>query len=286
MKKTSATEMEHWLENLNNGFTGGACHTPRFLKPYHLVTLATELKRYAEKNINLPEALFAYVTRMKLWEAIDVAPPYDPEEITSHAGFLPVEPLKSSDTVATSAEALLALIKPHCSNPLTIESLRCMLLELLDNCFSHAAIDHSLHGIVCCQPWRNGNLAQIALADSGIGIRSSLLENHDLKTRLKRENACELATEFGVTSKPQGRHSGYGLALTRELMEQTGGNLLLISGSEVFQSCEGKSDSDYLETPWHGTLLVMEWNMDAALNVETIYQRWPLPKGLTAEDFD
>lgn len=77
-----------------------------------------------------------------------------------------------------------------------------------------------IHGLVCAQAWPKGNWAQVVFADSGMGMRSSLNENDKLKDKLKMHNACQLACELGVTSKPNA-HSGYGLALSRGLMKQS-----------------------------------------------------------------
>src|SRR3546814_2403799 len=87
-----------------------------------------------------------------------------------------------------------------------------------DVCSSDLArTDDGLHGFVCAQTWYRDSRAQVAIADSGIGIRSSLTESLDLAKRLAKQNACELATEYGISSKLGRGHAGYGLTLARDL---------------------------------------------------------------------
>ncbi len=286
MQKTSVRDITSWIENINNGLTGGACFAPNFLKPYHFVTLALELKRYQEKDLQIPDELANYAATMGLWDAIELPSPVPLSKNKRATTFLPIEPLKTLHTVQNSAEKIMGILKSHCVDKNTAESLSCMLLELLENCFAHAAIETGLHGLVCAQPWSNGKLAQIALVDSGIGIRNSLGQNPELRSRLDGENCCELATQYGITGKPEKGHTGYGLTLARDLIEQNGGNLIIISKSELFQSCEKKGQKQYCELPWHGTLIIMELNTDRALDSADVFNKWPLPKGYTNEDFD
>lgn len=286
MQKTSVQDLISWIENIHNGLTGGTCYSPKFLKPYHFVTLALALKRAQEKELNIPPELADYAATMGLWEAVELPSPSNLSKNKRASQFLPIEPLKSLNTVQNTAEKMMGILKSHCKDKNTHESLSCMLLELLENCFAHANISDGLHGLVCAQPWANGQLAQIALVDSGIGIRNSLGENPELLTRLDGENCCELATEYGITGKPQKGHTGYGLTLARDLIEQNNGNLMIISKSELFQSCEKKIHKQYCELPWHGTLIVMELNTDRTLNSAEVFNKWPLPKGYTNEDFD
>ena len=62
--------------------------------------------------------------------------------------------------------------------------------------------------MLCAQVWAGGRKAQIALVDTGIGIRTSLGLNATYTQRLSSENACEMATEYGVTGKPGKGHAG------------------------------------------------------------------------------
>ncbi|WP_234409370.1 hypothetical protein, partial [Ideonella sp. B508-1] len=124
------------------------------------------------------------------------------------------------------------------------------------------------------------------LADAGIGVRRSLAGNPDLADRLRTENSCSLASEFGITSKPGKGHAGYGLALTRQLLEKAGGRLILVSGDEAFQVNGSRTSDVPIPTAWGGTLAVLEWKTDRPMRLRDVYDSWPLPKGYEDDDFD
>ena len=138
-------------------------------------------------------------------------------------------------------------------------ALGTMLRELIDNCYSHTNVKDGIYGALCAQVWTGGGKAQIAIADNGIGIRSSLSQNSLLTERLMYENGCKLATEYGVTSKPGMGHSGYGLTVVRRLLEQNHGRLFVRSLDECFIVDGERCKSFHTLRHWHGTLLIIEW---------------------------
>jgi hypothetical protein len=99
-------------------------------------------------------------------------------------------------------------------------------------------------------------------------------------------NSCDFATQFGVTSKPEAGHAGYGLALTRQLLEDAGGCLLLLSGNEWLR-VEGSSvEMGTHCVAWQGTVLCLEWDTRIPLNLGRVYDRWPKVRGYEDDDFD
>jgi anti-sigma regulatory factor (Ser/Thr protein kinase) len=166
----------------------------------------------------------------------------------------------------------------------SFESVEIMLMELIENTYKHARVQNKLHGLVCAQSWPKGNLAQIVFADSGIGIKKSLLENPQLKDKLHLSNPCQLACELGITSKPDA-HSGYGLALTKGLMKQSKGQMIVLSQHEGVSITEDKEIS-FQVTPWEGTLIILEWPINQQLDVGAVYASWPMPEGFEIHDFD
>ena len=151
------------------------------------------------------------------------------------------------------------------------------LSEIFSNCFFHAEAGREICGLACAQSWPHELLAQVVVADSGIGIRNSLGANPEYRERLEKENAAELATELGVTSKPApgGAHSGYGLTVARQLMEKHGGNFLLLSYNDGFQAMEHGFEARELRVPWPGTIVTLEWRTDRPFDIGAVYGDWP-----------
>jgi hypothetical protein len=284
MKKTTIYDVKQWLNALRNGAAQGSLSCPTFLKPYHLVMLALVLKQHHAHWLELSEEIESYALRMGLWQAANIIPPYEMIEYPTQNKFLPVAALVDPDMISCVAKNLTALITQDRINPTSSESIEIMLRELIENTYKHAHVKQALHGLVCAQSWPRGNLAQIVFADLGIGIRHSLSENKGLQPQLSSMNACQLACDLGITSKPDA-HTGYGLALTRALMKQSQGTMIVLSHDEGFY-VNAHQETVFQTPPWEGCIIILEWPLDHSLDVNSIYATWPMPEGFANEDFE
>lgn len=285
MQSTSIHDIQWWGQQLEQFVTEGACKSPGFLKPFHFVMIALMIKRHGIAGLKLPADLANYAARMRLWEAADITGQPLVGKNSELGRFLPVERIADKAAVSKNSAALSLIAANACADKQTVDSLKIALDEILENCFAHAQIHDVLWGLACAQSWPAGRKAQIAIADCGIGIRSSLSENAEMHDRLCTENSCAMATELGVTSKPGKGHSGYGLALARQLIENNKGTLIVSSQGEYFSSSNGQNYIGH-GFPWPGTLVVLEWNTDVALDVNAVYKTWPIPEDMTDDDFD
>lgn len=286
MQHSSISDIENWLAQLRDLRASRACEGPPFVKPFHLVTLAHTLRQERAMNLKLPPKIGDYADTMKLWGALGLPSPFGPKHRQAAGRYHPVQLLQQEGLIDDAADALLALFEPVCDNAETLDAVQTMLRELIGNCFAHSAVIDGLYGIICAQVWNGGRKAQIALADSGIGIRASLSQNELLLDRLAASNSCEIATEYGVTSKPGQGHSGYGLTVARRLVEQNHGMLYVRSGTELFHLCNRASSKRTSPTCWDGTLLVIEWNLDGPVDISKVYESFPLPEGMHDDDFN
>lgn len=285
MQSTTSSDVENWLAQLDILQAERKCDGPRFVKPFHLATLAHTLRRYTISQLTLPDKIGDYADTMNLWGALGMASPFGPKDRRQAGRYYPIKFLTDVGTIDDDAESLVALIKPVCSNAQTIDAVQTMLRELIGNCYAHSAVTDGVYGVLCAQVWNGGRKAQIALADSGIGIRTSLEQNQKLFDRLNAENSCELATEFGVTSKPGQGHQGYGLAVARKLLEQNHGVLYVRSIKEGYLVCPRGNRNIPTKSQWNGTLLVIEWDLDEQMDIGSVYDSFPLPEGMSDDDF-
>ncbi|MFZ2315831.1 MAG: hypothetical protein WAW86_09285 [Gammaproteobacteria bacterium] len=292
MKWTTAEELVKWIEGFQH-LHSGKYICPNFFKPYHLITLGLALKKAGCTDLKVPSTLAPYATRMHLWEAIGITPPKTISKFPPDGRFLPIHAFRKNNDILTPdinnevnqlVSQLIGVIRKNTSSEYQA-SLSVCLLEIVNNFYDHAHPHNSLPCLISGQSWPRGNLIQIAIADSGIGIRESLSENAALLDELKNGNACELASKYGVTSKPNKNHSGYGLTLAKDLMTQSNGSYILISGNELFSCANGVNNSTQIDCLLNGTLLVLEWAIDSQLNTTSVYQSWPLPEGFNENDF-
>lgn len=284
MRKVTANEMSVWLSEIQK-VSWGQTQCPCFLKPIHLVTIGLAVKQCGRKDLYLPPELASYASRMKLWEALNIPAPYQINDLSSKGRFLPVHrfDLSTRDVVSVTTE-LISIINKTASEEYRT-SLNICIEELVNNFFDHANSDDELPCLIAAQSWPKGKLVQVAIADAGIGIRNSLSENTHLQDTLETQNACTLASTYGISSKPNKGHSGYGLALAKDLMKQANGSYILVSGNELYSTTENKAISSKLQYPWDGTILVLEWSLDSELNSKSVYNNWPLPDGFENDDF-
>jgi anti-sigma regulatory factor (Ser/Thr protein kinase) len=222
---------------------------------------------------------------MMLWEALGIQSPFPEKRRQPRGRYHPVAVLENRGAIDQVAADLASLFSSVCAGARTIDAVQTMLRELIDNCYSHSAVEDGLYGVICAQVWGGGRKAQIALSDSGVGIRASLNDNALLHERLEAENSCAMATEFGVTGKPGRGHSGYGLHVARGLLTNNNGMLYVRSGSEAFCLSQNLTSAFCTNSIWNGTLVVIEWDLDKPVDISDVYKNMPLPEGMNDDDF-
>ncbi len=280
MRNTTLQDLETWFESIAGGERGEEFQGPGFLRPCHFAALAASAHRAGARGLRIPQALEGYAARMHLWQAIGLDPPREIPERNPGGKFYPLTPIESEHGADAAARELRTVFR-QCGtdDKTTLDAIYVVLTEILGNCYFHSAAAGGIFGLACAQSWPAANLAQVAVADSGIGIRASLSENPSLHSRLARENATLLATELGVTGKPTGQHSGYGLAVARGLMEEHDGNLLVMSGDEGIRIGGRRQIERRLRARCIGTMVVIEWRTDQPIDVGRVYAKWPAGPG-------
>lgn len=284
MQGITPAEAINWINEIEN-IPSGSFSCPPFLRPIHLVTIGLAVKQSGWKDLKLSDALASYANRMNLWDSINMQPSYQTTRHEPSGNFLPVQRFdQHTRDVQAVADGLAAIIHKTLSDEYRSTLSDC-LEELVNNFFDHAKSAQDLPCLIAAQSWPKGKLVQVAIADAGIGIRNSLAENTDLSYQLNTENSCKLASTYGVSSKLGNHHSGYGLALAKDLMEQANGSYTLISGNEIYSSILGEHEFQEINGTWNGTILVLEWSLESELSSKSVYDSWPLPEGFDADDF-
>lgn len=286
MHGISAQKIIDWLKELEKIQTGRLT-CPNFLKPFHLITLGLSIQKARLENFRLPKKLEGYAIRMGLWDALNISPPYNVPRRPEEGRFIPIHGFcgrKDGKDENDISCRLSNLTKKHFSaNPANETALNNCLSEIINNFFDHANVD-TQPCLLAAQSWPRSNRVQIAITDVGIGIRESLSTNPDLSDKLHESNACKIASEYGVTSKPTEGHSGYGLTLAKDLMNGCNGTYLLLSNNEYFSPNMPESAST-MNFFWQGTLLILEWNTTKQLDIGSVYEKWPTSEGFDEDDF-
>jgi anti-sigma regulatory factor (Ser/Thr protein kinase) len=164
---------------------------------------------------------------------------------------------------------LTAALTASCDvDELASRAIRTCLDELLDNVVHHA--DARNGGFATARGWRKPARFEVAIVDLGIGIRRSLTKNPAYASADDDMAAVRKAVELGVTSTPH-RNSGYGLAVTRDLLDKNHGLLVIKSGwAELWLGSE--EEEVRADAPFPGTLVGLRARTNRPLNVTEVYR--------------
>lgn len=135
--------------------------------------------------------------------------------------------------------------------PNIITALEWSINEITDNVLNHSESKDG--GIVQVSTYPQSHRISFAVADSGMGIRTSLSESYpDLKSDII---ALGEAIKSGVTRNNK-YGQGNGLAGTLRIAEQTQGSFSLISGKGKLDYYEGKAErTSYKDIYHYGTIV-------------------------------
>ena len=287
MQFTNIKEVDKALQAINEmAIIGRAQKTPSFYRPYHFVLFALTAKKCGWQDLHMTDEdkkFVAYASRMNLWDVLDFSTPVIVNRHNEAGRFHPLTKLDDPESVEQVSKKLSLLFEEDGNE--SVRAIDIAVVELVGNAFAHSDITSGLRGLVCAQKWPSGKKAQIAIGDFGIGIRCSLKSSNEYLKLLDQKNACELATGYEVTSKRGKNHSGYGLTLTKELIQKNGGNFILASGDEYFCINSGNAYSGNFDSYMPGTLVVLEWNTDIPLSARKVYDGWSAIEG-DKDDFD
>lgn len=211
-----------------------------------------------------------YLMRMDLVNL--VAPGRQPDLIVRNpaVGFRPVREFVDPEESQVVARELTDALTERCStDSIARAAIRICLDELAENVVHHAA--SPLGGFAAAQGWPRNQEFEIAIVDIGVGIRSSLTKNPSYADIQDDMTAVLTALEPRVTATPE-RNAGIGLFVTRLLLRDNGGLLLVRSGrGEVYSGREeGGRDT---EIAFPGTLVALRARTDNPLDLRPVYRR-------------
>ena len=136
--------------------------------------------------------------------------------------------------------------------------LKYLIREMMSNVVSHA--ESHIGGFITAQYYPKKNKVQVVIIDNGIGLKASLSQNYNLNAE---KDAIQKAMEKEVTgSNPFAsynnvqKHAGLGLFFLSKIIENTQGNLLIVSNNTIYKSTQNSFQE--LNTGFKGTLIAFE----------------------------
>jgi hypothetical protein len=194
----------------------------------------------------------------------------EPFERRRAVGFRPCREFVTPDECRSVSLELTNALTEACATDKTARaSIRICLDELAENVIHHA--DTPLGGFAAAQGWRKTSTFEIGMVDLGVGIRGSLTKNPAYADIGDDVTAITTALEPRVSATPE-RNSGIGLFITRLLLRENGGTLVVRSGRGALYA--GASEDAYAtEVAFPGTVVALRARTDRPLDIGDVYRR-------------
>ncbi len=199
--------------------------------------------------------------------------------VQKRIGRLPLHPITNRFSKEATVNEITSIFEEYAGHVKDVTPFKTLLSELCENVLAHS--EFVSPGYVCARIHEKIMKAEIAIADTGIGIRESFIRGTNLgaKERIARgAGAIEIAVDGLNSSKPVApsgtlrSYYGFGLLITRRLVEENRGILTVISDREVLSIEPYRRDQPRLHVPWAGTFVGLVLDLGNPLPLEEIYE--------------
>ena len=151
-------------------------------------------------------------------------------------------------------------INEYYNNPDKAFALLTCITEIASNFHEHSKDEQD--SILVARG--NKNEIEIACADTGVGVVTSLMKSERYCTILSKANSFDIlakALEKGVTSKDNSNHMGYGLWLVESIVGELGGEIYIYSENAHYINKNGKIKKG-TNGYWKGTIIYVKLALD------------------------
>lgn len=254
-----------------------------FLGPTTIALLEAAIRRIEEAGHLLPGGSIVlprnrlterYLHRMDFFRGLATVGEISEDfERRNPVGFRPCQQFQTETQFAGVSKALADALAERCKvDDMAKAAILICLNELTENVIHHAYTD--LGGFAACQATLKKKRFEVGIVDLGVGIRQSLAKNPKYADIDSDVHAIETALQPRVTATPD-RNSGIGLSITKLLLRDNGGQLIVRSGGGlVVGGAEERAETRPLELP--GTIVAMRAQTDHPLDIGKIYEALPL----------
>lgn len=242
------------------------CSTVQHVEPFTMAFVSTEISRFSSENPEIEVEFInyereTYAAHMGFFKAAGLEYGKAPGEAKGGANYIPLTILKIAEikneasnlyehvgnVVEKESSRLAEMLIRENSGEL-FDTLTFSLREIMRNSVEHAEAEAIE---ICAQYWPTKRKVEIAVLDSGIGVKQSLSANPFLNIKDDRD-AVHLALMPAISGKmykgvkkranDAWQNSGFGLYMTNRIA-RNGGSFLLCSGNYgLLLNEKGKTD--------------------------------------------
>lgn len=224
-----------------------------------------------------------YPVRMGLFKMLNV--PCD-KIVTEHAPegrFIPLTQIRTSDELNTFITDMIPLLhRPD--EPEHAKTIGYIISELVGNVLEHANAEHD--AILCAQYYTSSNRICIGIADTGLGIKSTISRSHHAVTDL---DAIRLALTPGITGTTPRvggteQNAGAGLFFIKSIADVNRDFFVIYSGSGFYKLLKKKTERLHLNADpfadrhtksdsfphWKGTIVGVDITLNKTQEFSTL----------------
>jgi hypothetical protein len=198
--------------------------------------------------------------------------------VPSRIGKVPIQAILRGREKEATVNEIVRIFDDYAGQVKDSSPFRVLLSELCENVLSHSEL--TTPGYICARVLEHINKCEIAIADTGIGIEQSFRMGTNraaLERIAKGESAATIAIEGMSSSKPEPgpgifrTYFGFGLFITRRLIEENRGRLVILSGHDAITIERYTKTKSRLSRPWHGTFIGLVLDLANPLPLEHVY---------------
>lgn len=175
-----------------------------------------------------------YLERMGLFRIWGIESGMHIVEHEESGRFIPLTLVRTEEELSRVIENISPLLHLD-SYPEQADTMRYIIYEIARNVIEHAQAEHG--AVVCAQYYKDSNKIRVGIADTGLGIRTTIRRFHEATSHI---DAIKLALWPGITGttrKPTGteQNAGAGLFFTKSIARVNQDFFFIYSGDAMYK---------------------------------------------------
>lgn len=182
-----------------------------------------------------------YVVRMGLFKMLNVPCDLTVTERAPEGRFIPLTQIRTSEELDTFITEMIPLLH-RADEPEHAKTIGYIISELVGNVIQHANAEHG--AVLCAQYYTSSNRICIGIADTGLGIKSTISQSHRVQTDLDAIKLALWPGISGTTPRPGGtaENAGAGLFFIKSIADVNRDFFVIYSGSGFYKLLKKKTE--------------------------------------------
>ena len=249
-----------------------------WLHPVVLSMIASLGIKIEPKNISCKKITARsghYLERMGLFKFLGVDSGMSISEHDSSGRFIPLTQIKNSEELTRFITEMVPMLH---LDPRQVEPIRYIVSELARNVLEHSRSDQG--AMLCAQYFKRSNTIRLGIADTGVGIRTSLSRSHSTTDDIDAIKLAMVPGVTGTTSREGGTalNAGAGLFFIKSIAYVNHNFFIIYSGKGMYKLLRRKDEKELVlhanpdidrhsqrnDLPrWNGTVIGIDISLDS-----------------------